>query len=47
MKTSAMVRLTTAAVVLACWASLAVAGPLGELEIQGDVRLTQLGSSQT
>ena len=46
MKSSAMVRLTTAAVVLACWASLAVAGPLGELEIQGDVRLTQMGSSE-
>lgn len=30
-----------------CWAAFAWAGPLGELDIQGDVRLTMAGSGET
>lgn len=47
MKTYSMMKFTTAFAALACWAGLALAGPLGELEIQGDVRLTQMGSSES
>jgi hypothetical protein len=47
MKTSLVVKAVSIAAALACWAGLAFAGPVGELEVQGDVRLTQMGSKQT
>lgn len=47
MKASRVMKLLSIAATLTCWAGFALAGPVGELEIQGDVRLTQMGSNQT
>ncbi len=35
------------AAALSCWAAFAWSGPVGELDIQGDVRLTMAGSAET
>jgi hypothetical protein len=47
MNARGVVKWLPVAALLTCWSGLALAGPLGELEIRGDVHLTQLGSSET
>lgn len=47
MKARSIVRHLGLGAVLLCWAAFAWSGPLGELDIQGDVRLTMAGSGET
>jgi hypothetical protein len=47
MNKSLVVKAVSIAAALVGWTGLALAGPVGELEVQGDVRLTQMGSQQT
>jgi hypothetical protein len=46
MKTLHLTKVTASVAALILWTGAALAGPLGELVIQGDVRLSQQGSSE-